>query len=299
MHPNTRRAALAVVAALALSGVSAGAAAADDSGTGNGRNRNGNDCSTSRGRFGTLHVVGLTADNRLICFNEYRPGKALTIGAITGLAGDTALVGIDYRPANGELIGLGNAGGVYSINPTNAVATKKAQLDVALVGTSFGVDFNPTVDRLRITSDTGQNLRANVDTGATLVDGALNYTAGTPAAGIVGSAYTNNDADPNTATTLYDIDGALDQVAIQAPPNAGTLNPTGKLGVDTSAAVGSDIYSKIRGGTTVDVVGFASLTSGGRSGFYSVALFSGRATSRGAFAASNQVIGIAVPLDQL
>ena len=120
MHPNTRRATLAVVAALALSGVSAGAAAADDSGTGNGRNRNGNDCSTSRGRFGTLHVVGLTADNRLICFNEYRPGKALTIGAITGLAGDTALVGIDYRPANGELIGLGNAGGVYSINPTNA-----------------------------------------------------------------------------------------------------------------------------------------------------------------------------------
>ena len=88
-------------------------------------------------------------------------------------------------------------------------------------------------------------------------------------------------------------------MAIQAPPNAGTLNPTGKLGVDTSAAVGSDIYSKIRGGTTVDVVGFASLTSGGRSGFYSVALFSGRATSRGAFAASNQVIGIAVPLDQL
>ena len=103
-----------------------------------------------------------------------------------------------------------------------------------LEGISFGVDFNPTVDRLRVTSDTGQNLRVNVDTGDTLEDADLNYTAGTPAMGIVGSAYTNNDADPNTATTLFDLDSALDQIAIQAPPNAGSLNPTGKLGVDTA-----------------------------------------------------------------
>ena len=160
---------------------------------------------------------------------------------------------------------------MYSIDSTSGSATKKSQLSVTLTGTSFGVDFNPTVDRLRITSDTGQNLRANVDTGATLVDTTLNYTAGTPASGIVGSAYTNNDADPNTATTLYDIDSTLDQVAIQAPPNAGSLNPTGKLGVDTGSAAEIDIYSTIRNGTTVDVMGYAALTVGGRSGFYSIA----------------------------
>ncbi len=247
----------------------------------------------------SLNVVGLTADNRLICFNERRPGKATDIGFVSGLVGDTSLVGIDYRPVNSELIGLGNAGGVYSIDPANGMATKKSQLDVALSGTSFGVDFNPTVDRLRITSDTGQNLRANVDTGATVVDANLNYTPGTPAVGVAGSAYANNDADPNTATTLYDIDSALDQVAIQAPPNAGSLNPTGKLGLDTTAVVGSDIYSTIRNNTTVDVKGFASLTVAGRSGFYEIALFSGKASSLGDFTSGNQVIGIAIPLNQL
>ena len=45
----------------------------------------------------------------------------------------------------------------------------------ALSGTAFGFDFNPTVDRIRVVSDTGQNLRLNPDTGAVAaVDGALN-----------------------------------------------------------------------------------------------------------------------------
>lgn len=59
-------------------------------------------------------------------------------------------------------------------------------------GSSFGVDFNPTVDRLRIISDSGQNLRANVDTGATIIDGAINFTPGTPTTGVTAAAYTNS-----------------------------------------------------------------------------------------------------------
>ena len=62
---------------------------------------------------------------------------------------------------------------------------------------------------------------------------------------MAGVGYTNNDADPNTATTLYDIDTATDQVSIQAPPNNGNLNPVGKLGVDTNAVVGFDIFSDL------------------------------------------------------
>ncbi len=83
------------------------------------------------------------------------------------------MVGIDYRPENQELYGLDASGAIYTIDPPTAVATFKSQLNVALVGCSFGVAFNPVVDRLRIISDTGQNLRANVDTGATLVNGTL------------------------------------------------------------------------------------------------------------------------------
>ena len=262
------------------------------------------DCGRARGVFkrfsGRLEVVGLTSDQRLVCFREHRPEKARDIGEVTGLSGDTRLVGIDFRPATGELYGLGDAGGVYTIDASTAVATPKSTLSVALEGTSFGVDFNPTVDRLRIISDTGQNLRVNVDTGAALVDTPLAYPApGGPGAGVTGAAYTNNDADPNTGTTLYDIDSMLDQLVIQAPPNAGTLNVTGKLTVDTSAAVGFDIYSVLQGGmTTTSVQAFASLTTGGRARFYALNLFTGQVSLRGTFRTRNQVIDIALPLNQ-
>ncbi len=253
-----------------------------------------------------LDVAGLTADGRLISFESDRPGRAKTHGRIRGLRTDTRLVGIDYRPASGndgdegDLYGLGDRGGVYVINDRNGQAALGSRLNVALEGSSFGVDFNPTVDRLRVISDTGQNLRVNVDDGSTLVDGRLTYPGPPPvmAAGVTGAAYTNNDADPNTATTLYDIDSTLDQTAIQSPANSGQLAATGKLGVDSGPTVGSDIYSTVRDGTTVRVQGFASLTVGGQSGFYSVKLFSGRASWQGSFSSRNQVTAIAIPLNQ-
>ncbi len=307
---NLKKAFAAVAAAVAIGAVGGTAAAQGDNG-GDGfgigglfRDRDGGACASSFPGFRfRLNVIGLTSDGRLICFSENRPDNARDIGNVTGLVGDTSLVGIDFRPANGELVGLGNAGGVYAVDPASGAATKKSQLSVPMTGTSFGVDFNPTVDRLRIVSDAGENLRVNVDTGAANVDSSLTYTA-PPAApvtatGVVGVAYTNNDADPNTATTLYDIDSMLDQVAIQSPPNNGILGATGKLGVDTSPVVGSDIYSIVRNGSTVDVLGFASLTTSDRSGFYSITLATGRATPRGTFAPNNQVIGIAIPLNQL
>ena len=212
-----------------------------------GHDRGGSGYDRDSGRHGRdLDVIGLTQDARLIRFEDDRPGRARDVGRVTGLAGDTKLVGIDYRPASGSdgsrgvLYGLGDAGGVYTVDRA-ARATKVSQLSVPLEGSSFGVDFNPVVDRLRIISDTGQNLRHNVDapTDGTLRDAPLTITAPAPAAatGVTGAAYTNNDQDPNTATTLFDIDSTLDQTSIQSPANAGTLAATGKLGIDTGPAV--------------------------------------------------------------
>ena len=258
------------------------------------------DCATSRWFERDLDVVGLTADGKLVCFEDDDPRDTDRIGTVTGLQTDTKLVGIDYRPATGDLYGLGDAGGVYVLDPSTAKASLRARLNVALQGTQFGVDFNPTVDRLRIVSDTGQNLRANVVDGTTLTDGALNYLGPppvSPALGVTGVAYTNNDADPNTATTLFDIDTSLDQVAIQAPPNAGTLNPTGKLLVDVSSPVGFDIYSTIASsGATVDNDAFASLTTASGSAFYSIDPLTGRASKVGSFRVP--IVDIAIPLDQ-
>jgi Domain of unknown function (DUF4394) len=244
----------------------------------------------------SLEIVGLTNDQRLICFRENNAANASAIGEVEGLTGDTRLVGIDFRPATGELYGLGNAGGLYILDLRNGNATFKSQLDMGLTGSSFDIDFNPTVDRLRVISNMGQNLRINVDTGAVTVDTNLVYTEA--ASGVTGAAYTNNDTDAGTGTTLFGIDSTLDQVVIQAPPNAGALNLTGKLGLDASADIGFDIYTRINGGSTGDVQAFASLISGDRTRLYKINLLTGKATSRGAFRSRDHVIDIAIPLRQ-
>jgi Domain of unknown function (DUF4394) len=263
---------------------------------------NGRDDRSAVGKGGqNLKVVGLTSDQRLVCFFEKSPGHAFKLGTVSGLVGgDTSLVGIDYRVQDGQLYGVGNAGGIYMLNTDTAVATLVNRLTVALTGTSFGVDFNPAADRLRIVGNDGQNLRHNVNAdGVTISDGALNYTAGTPAAGVTGAAYTNNDLDPLTATTLYDIDSTLDQVVLQSPPNNGSLAPTGKLTVDTTSPVGFDIFSTVRDGATVKVQALASLTAAdGFISLYSISLPTGKATHRGTFKNGDKVVDIAIPIDQ-
>ncbi len=254
-----------------------------------------------RGDADELNVVGLGADGRLVCFNESRPGKARIIGTVNGLQVDTKLVGIDFRVQDGKLYGVGEAGGVYTLDTTNAVATLVNRLSVALSGTAFGVDFNPVADRLRIVSDTGQNLRHNVNAGGvTLVDGALSYTAGTAAAGVVGAAYTNNDLSPatpaTTGTTLLVLDANLDQIALQSPPNNGSLVATGKLTLDTSALSGFDIYSVVRAGVTVSNRALATLTAAdGSVSLYDVNVLTGKAALRGKLPTSVSVVDIAIP----
>lgn len=85
------------------------------------------------------------------------------------------LIGTDYRVQNDRLYGVGNSGGIYTIDVRRARATKVSNLTVPLNGTSFGVDFYPAADRLRVISDAGQNLRHNLGDNTTAVDGTLTY----------------------------------------------------------------------------------------------------------------------------
>ena len=118
----------------------------------------------------------------------------------------------------------------------------------ALAGAAFGFDFNPTVDRIRVVSGSGQNLRLNPETGGVaFTDGALRYKDGDPTAGsspaAIGAAYTNSVAGAMT-TTLYVIDTRKDALAIQAPPNDGVLTTVGPLGVNLSGPLGFDISAR-------------------------------------------------------
>jgi hypothetical protein len=244
-----------------------------------------------------LVAYGYTTANKLIQFEDDWPERAWTIGTVSGLMGDTALVGIDFRPATGELYGLGNAGGIYTLDKYNAAATLHSQLSIALSGASFGIDFNPVFGSLRVVGDDGQNLRVDADTGAATADPSLNYL-GAVAGGVTGVAFTNNDSDANTETTRFEIDTLLDQVAIQAPRNSGSLTATGKLRLDTGQDVGFDIYSRVRYGTTVENMALAALRVGGQSMLYRIDLLTGRPSCRGSFSSDHQIIGLAIALDQ-
>lgn len=250
--------------------------------------------------------VALTASGGFLRFVDTQPSAARALGQVQGLNGDQRLIGIDYRVQDGKLYGVGNAGGVYTIRLRvgNVRATKVSQLTVALDGAQFGVDFNPAANRLRVISNTGQNLRHNIDDATapltTTVDGVLTYpaTPTTPAitaTGATAAAYTNNDLDPNTATTLFDIDTMLDQVVIQSPANAGLVQPTGKLGMDVGSVAGFDISTAtLAAGTTNKA--FAVLKSSGRSRLAEIRLLSGEARWLGNFAAGRNVVDVAMAL---
>ena len=179
-------------------------------------------------------ILAVTTGNTLLSFDSATPGTTSAV-AITG-SGSEQILGIDFRPATRQLFGLGSASNLYLIDVLTGNAALVGMLGTPLTGTSFGVDFNPTVDRLRVTSDADQNLRINPASpggAGTIVDLTLAYAAGDPNAGVnpnvAGSAYTNN-FNGATTTTLYGIDIALNTLVMQNPANNGTLFTVGALG---------------------------------------------------------------------
>jgi hypothetical protein len=240
-------------------------------------------------------IVALTSGNRLLFFDSATPGtvtKSITVSTFA----DEPLVAIDFRPATGDLYAMGRSGRLYVLNLTTGAASIPSATPAPLSGTRFGFDFNPTVDRIRVTTDADENIRLNPNDGSvTATDTPLAFAAGDLRAGvnpnIVGSAYTNNFVGA-AATILYDIDSTSDILVYQDPPNAGSLHTVGSLGVNTSDMVGFDISQ----GTGV---AYASLTVG-VTNLYTVNLATGAVTLVGmigdpAALAGELVVDIAVP----
>lgn len=235
----------------------------------------------------------------LTSLDRTEPDAPFDTLAIEGLPDAEMLLGMDYRPATGDLYALGRSGMLHIIDPITATVVSSVPLIpapdatpvfVALEGTQFGVDFNPVPDRLRVTSDTGQNLRINVDTGETLVDGALD--SGTGETRITGSAYTNSFA--GTATTrLFNIDSGENLLYLQEPPNAGTLVNPVTLGIDVSADNGFVIDG-------LNNLALAALTVEGSTGLYTIDLAGTAdvATLIGPLAVDGTINGIALPPPQ-
>ncbi len=107
-------------------------------------------------------IYGLTASNKLVTFASDQPGLTSTPLAISGLQAGDDVVGVDFRPATNQLYAVGSSSRLYLVDTVSAVATQvgSGTFSTPLAGTSFGVDFNPVVDRLRIVSNAEQSLVA-------------------------------------------------------------------------------------------------------------------------------------------
>ena len=254
----------------------------------------------------------VTADDRLLTFDTASPGT-VTSGprAIAGLQAGESVLGIDMRPATNQLLALGSSGRLYRLSTATAAATQIGSgFSVGLIGTRFGFDFSPTVDRTRIVSDAEQNFRANPNDGSTVdgdpgtpgiqLDTNLFYIAGDPNFGanpnIVGTAYTNNFSGAST-TTVFGIDSNKDILVRQGgvdgspSPNTGQLTTIGPLGLNTDDRVGFDIRSVPGAETAFATMATPSPTT---SALYTVNLTSGAVTTVGSIGGGAAVTAFAI-----
>lgn len=190
-------------------------------------------------------IYGVTNLQQLVTFDS----STRTVTSTVDLDGFSLLgellISIDVRPATGQLYGYSNQNNLYVIDPATGSRTQiGSTLATPPLGTYKSIDFNPTVDRIRLLGSGGapNNLRLHPDTGAlVMTDGTLAFQAGDPNAGdspaVVNGAYTNSVAGA-TSTTLYDLDAGNDILATQNPANSGTLQTVGLLGFDLPTSGG-------------------------------------------------------------
>ncbi len=255
------------------------------------------------------------SDNSLITLDTAQPAAPATPMAVTGLnAGDT-LVGIDVRPMNGMLYGLGynsGAGAVqlYAINYWDGTAAPVGVANtfvdaggnpVSIQGTHFGFDFDASTDRIRVVNDAGQNFRMNPNTGA-LIDGDLGGPPGSvlglnmdgsihgQATAVSGGAHTNNEQNANR-TTFFTLGATAHALYIQSPASSGTQTTalTVTLNGSTLAfsdTIGFDIAPGVDVATSdaeppAGSSGYAALNVAGVTSLYTIDLNTGVATSIG------------------
>ena len=251
------------------------------------------------------NVVALTQSQKLVSFNAAQPGRIRSSKPVKGLQIGEQLLGLDYRAKNDTLYALGSSGQLYTVDTDNGQLTPVGgPAAIPLDGTEFGMDFNPTVDRIRVVSNTRLNLRVHPDTGSLVggqPDTPLAYDSSDRHAGraprLVAAAYSYDPANPKV-TTNYALDAATGCLVIQGSlegatpvisPNTGRLFTVGELGLGTFDRAAFDIH-------TLANTAFAAITLRGSatSTWVELDVKTGRATALGAIAVGEPVRAIAL-----
>ncbi|MGE0404172.1 MAG: DUF4394 domain-containing protein [Kofleriaceae bacterium] len=221
----------------------------------------------------------VTSSGRLMHFDRAQPGRFTFSVDLTGIPTGDTVVALDMRPTNGMLYGLTTSAKLYTIDPSTGAATFASSLvaDAAdatspftgLEGSEFGIDFNPITDRLRLTSNAGQNVRIDADTGAVITDPSI--TGQTTGYSAISH---NNNIAASCRTRLYAIDASGNRFVTQSP-NEGTTEGAGGLRLTASATAGFDIYTD-----EMDKdYAYAALVVGGETGMYKIDLGTGEASA--------------------
>lgn len=252
--------------------------------------------------FGQETLLGVTPTGSLVTFRSDAPGTLLSNVTITGLNANDRILGVDFRPANGTVVAIGETNQLYTLNITTGVATPiGAGFTPGLAGspgTRYGIDVNPTVDRVRVVGAGAQNRRLNPNDGNSVTpaaDAALSYN---PAVGLglppraVGVAYTNSVAGAPAGSTreyiLDSLNNLLGEVGTQAGGNAsfngGVIASTfqvrtGNTVIDFDDNAGFDI-SGLTGIAYVSL-NLQSSVAGSPTGIYTLDLSNGQATLLG------------------
>ncbi|WP_035806917.1 DUF4394 domain-containing protein [Lunatimonas lonarensis] len=227
--------------------------------------------------------TALTNDNRLVNYQARNLNDPMDIRSISGLPSGEMIISIDYRPATGQLYALGSSSRLYLINENNGMATPLGEgaFSPAIMGENASIDFNPTVDRIRLVTASGQNLRLHPETGQVIATDGMIRGGDNPQIGAI--AYTNSMAGASS-TLLYDIDFRANTLYIQNPPNEGGLEEVGPLGMDLMGMGNFDI-------TPDNNAALAVTLHEGESRLYSIALSSGQTQWVGRF--TLPILGIA------
>ncbi|HLL91062.1 MAG TPA: DUF4394 domain-containing protein, partial [Tepidisphaeraceae bacterium] len=247
-------------------------------------------------------VFGLTVDNRLVQFDADNPSVTSNPLPVTGLPqDDVRVVGIDVRPADGQLYALATNATIYRINPSTGAATAIGPAFTGVFnGPGYDLDVDPVSDRIRVVTNGGNNFIVNPDTGTVTTQTAPAYAAGDPRAGtasnVSGIGYSNNFVGA-TGTTLYGIDTGTDSLVRVGDPDAaqttaasGQLHTIGALGIDVQSA-GVDVGNEAGGGVVYAAVNFSQDPV---TRLYRIDPTSGAATLVGAIGSGIQISEIAV-----